>query len=88
MDKGQIEALNKAVSKLSEEDQAQIFGGNAITDAQCGKIKKHLPPGFFPEVVAYGGPGWWDNKHDLRDIVVKKPQPSEETADDSNPSQK
>lgn len=86
MDKGQIEALNKAVSKLSEEDQAQIFGGNAITDAQCGKIKKHLSG--RTALVAYGGPGWWDNKHDLRDIVVKKPEPFEETADDSNPSQK
>ncbi|MDO4199433.1 MAG: hypothetical protein Q4D57_01550 [Clostridia bacterium] len=83
MDEKQIEALNKAVSKLSEEDQAQIAGGNAITDEQCDKIKEHLP-WDRRTVVAYGGPGWWDNKYDLNDIIVNKPKPFEETADDSN----
>ncbi len=87
MSKEQIEALNKALSKLSEEDQAQIVGGNAITDEQCDKIKINLPPDRRT-IVAYGGPGWWDDKPDLTDIAIKKPEPTEGIAGNPKASQK
>lgn len=49
MDEKQMEELNKAISKLSEEDQKQIAGGGIITNKQCKKLQPYLD-------VAYGGP--------------------------------
>lgn len=53
MNEQEIKELNKAISKLSEEDQAQISGGNKITDKQCAQLQ-----GFIdnPMLVKYGGP--------------------------------
>lgn len=42
--------LTKAISKLSEDDQLQISGGQQITKSQCNELNK------YTNLVAYGGP--------------------------------
>ena len=75
MDEKQIEEWNNAISKLSEADQVEIAGGRTITDEQCAKIQQNL---FNPALVAYGGPGWWDD--DTKKPFIKLP--IEKTAED------
>lgn len=53
MGEQEIKELHEAISKLSEEDQAQIAGGNKISDEQCAKLQRMLEN---PVLEKYGGP--------------------------------
>ena len=68
--------LAKAISQLSEEDQAEIAGGQ-IKDEQCEKIKQNLKVAYGmvkPELVAleYGGPIPYTPKIDRSTLTADK----------------
>lgn len=74
MDEKQIEELNEAISKLSEGDQSEIAGGAPLTHKRRTKIQEHL---FNPALVAYGGPGWWDDRTKKPSVKLPIENPAE-----------